>query len=86
MVGIVKHCDVATAGTAAWAVLALEGQPFAVSGTQTVRYGNGSTWIARSVSGGGQCTNEFFGSDPFYGIVKQCEVATSAAAALASAR
>jgi len=86
LVGIVKHCDVATAGTVAWAIVALEGQPFAVLGTQTVRYGNGSTWIARSFSGGGQCTNEFFGSDPLYGIVKQCEVATSAAAALASAR
>ncbi len=29
-------------------------------------------------SGGGQCTNEFFGNDPLVGIVKQCEAASTA--------
>jgi serine protease len=87
LVGIVKHCDVATAAASvAWAVIAVEGQSFALSGTQTVRYGIGSTWISRSLSGGGQCTNEFFGNDPLVGIVKQCEAASTAGATLASAR
>ena len=87
LVGIVKHCDVATAAASvAWAVIAVEGQSFALSGTQTVRYGSGSTWISRSLSGGGLCTNEFFGNDPLVGIVKQCEAASTADATLASQR
>ena len=45
-----------------------------VSGTQTVRYGTGVSWITRSIADGGVCSNEFFGSDPFYGVVKECEV------------
>ena len=85
LVGVVKHCDVSTSGSVAWTVVASEGQPFSVSGTQTVRYGSGSTWISRSVSGGGLCTNEFFGNDPLYGVVKRCEVASSATSAVLSA-
>ncbi|WP_245619463.1 right-handed parallel beta-helix repeat-containing protein [Deinococcus marmoris] len=54
--------------------LATEGAAFTVSGTQTVRYGQGSSWIAKSVTGSGQCTNDFFGHDPAYGISKVCEV------------
>jgi hypothetical protein len=50
-----------------------------------VRYGSGTSWISRSVSGGGLCSNEFFGNDPLYGVVKRCEVASSAASAVLSA-
>ena len=63
-----------------WTRIATERQPFTVSGTQTVRYGSGSTWIERSITGGGQCTNEFFGNDPLFGIVKECQVASDTAA------
>jgi serine protease len=85
LVGVVKHCDVSTNGSVAWSVVAFENQPFSVSGTQTVRYGSGTSWISRSVSGGGLCSNEFFGNDPLYGVVKRCEVASSAASAVLSA-
>jgi hypothetical protein len=84
--GIVKHCDVSTGGSTVWSFIAVEGQSFSVSGTQSVRYGSGSTWITRSVTGGGQCTNEYFGSDPLYGVGKQCQVASSTASVLASPR
>jgi hypothetical protein len=76
--GIVKRCEVLAATTpppdGVWTFIADEWQPFQVSGTQTVRYGQGTTWIQRSVTTAGQCTNTFFGQDPLPGIVKQCEV------------
>jgi Peptidase M66 len=63
-----------------WESIAREGQPFVVNGTQTVRYGLGSTWIERSVTNGGQCTNTFFGRDPLFGVVKECQSARDTAA------
>ena len=38
----------------AWTLLAAEGQSFSVSGTQTVRYGSGTSWIEKSVTGSGE--------------------------------
>ncbi|MEO6745191.1 MAG: S8 family peptidase, partial [Caldimonas sp.] len=61
-----------------WTKIADEGQAFAVNGSQTVRYGSGAYWITKTVSGGGECTNGWFGTDPIVGIVKQCEVSGSA--------
>ena len=73
--GVVKECQVnATTPAPGWTRIADEGQAFTVSGTQTVRYGSGSSWIAMSVTGTGSCSNTFFGSDPIYGVVKRCEV------------
>jgi hypothetical protein len=68
----------ATAGTnaAQWTQIAVENQSFTVSGTQTVRYGTGTTWIEQTVTGTGMCSNGYFGRDPLYGIVKACEVAS----------
>lgn len=63
-----------------WTRIASEGQSFSVSGTQTVRYGAGSQWVTKTVSGTGQCTNAFFGEDPAYMTVKSCEVQTTAPA------
>ena len=57
--------------------LATEGGTFSVTGTQIVKYGAGSLWIRKSVSGTGQCTNEFFGTDPAFGSVKSCQLAGS---------
>jgi hypothetical protein len=76
--GTVKECDVAgTPSAGSWTRIAGEGESFAVSGTQTVRYGSGSAWITKSVTGSGQCTNAWFGSDPDFGVVKECDVAGS---------
>ena len=74
--GVVKQCQVMAA---AYTRIAGEGEAFNVDGTRTVRYGSGSVWIAQTVSGGGQCSNAWFGNDPVFGVVKQCEVADVAA-------
>ncbi len=79
--GVFKQCQVATAP--AWTRIAGEGEGFSVSGTQTVRYGSGSSWITRSVSGSGACTNTFFGNDPLVGVGKQCEIAATSTSTLA---
>ena len=64
--------------------IADENGDFTVTGTQTVRYGAGMSFVSKSVTGPGQCTNAFFGSDPAVGIAKVCEVMTAAPAAAAS--
>ncbi len=77
LVGVVKRCEVLSTTPPpgdVWTFIADEGQSFRVTGTQTVRYGQGSTWIQRSVTGNGECSNTFFGSDPLVGVVKRCEV------------
>jgi hypothetical protein len=38
-----------------------------------VRYGAATQWVTKQVSGSVQCTNEFFGIDPTFGIVKSCQ-------------
>jgi len=70
-----------------WTRIASEGQAFSVSGTQTVRYGAGSSWLTKSVNGSGQCSNTFFGGDPIYGTRKECQLAgtTNAPSAIPTA-
>jgi glucose/arabinose dehydrogenase len=68
----------AAAATTEWTRVATENQPFTLSvpGPQTVRYGSGSSWVSKTVSGSGQCTNTFFGRDPLVGTGKECQLAT----------
>jgi endoglucanase len=54
-----------------WTTIADEGHRFTIAGTQTVRYGAGSTWIEARFDGSGECSNGAFGSDPLYGVHKQ---------------
>ncbi|WP_280151375.1 choice-of-anchor Q domain-containing protein [Piscinibacter sp. XHJ-5] len=72
---IAEDAATADATTTTWTTIAAEKESFSVSGTQTVRYGANASWITKSVTGSGQCTNTFFGGDPAYGIRKQCQVA-----------
>jgi hypothetical protein len=72
--GLVTAAAVSTTG---WTKIANEGASFSISGWQTVRYGYGSNWVQKTISGTSQCTNSFFGSDPIYGQVKLCEVQAS---------
>ena len=51
--------------------IALEGQAFTVSGTVAVQYGAGGNSAQTLCQRRGQCTNEFFSTDPAYGIVRQ---------------
>jgi cell division septation protein DedD len=66
----VEHLD----NTAVWVKIADEKRSFTVSGTKIVRYGAGTRWVQKSVTGSGYCGNWFFGSDPARGVVKSCEV------------
>jgi hypothetical protein len=61
-----------------WTKKASEGQSFSLSTTKYVRYGAGSSWVGKWVSGTVSCSNWFFGKDPIYGVVKQCDVYTAA--------
>lgn len=76
--GVVKTCQTFVVSTpppnGTWVPLVMEGASFTVSGSQTVRFGAGSTWVHRNVVDGGQCTNLYFGSDPAYGVIKSCQL------------
>lgn len=86
--GTVKECQVKASGVLEvplpdsnaekWTKVADENQDFTVTGTQKVRYGNGTVWVTKNVTNSGKCTNTFFGRDPLYGIVKECQVSASA--------
>jgi len=52
--------------------LADENGSFTVTGTATVRYGADASFVEKSVTGTGQCTNDFFGTDPLVGVGKSC--------------
>lgn len=56
----------------------MEGASFTVSGTQTVRYGAGTSWVQRTVTSAGNCTNAFFGRDPLENTVKACQLLSTA--------
>ena len=82
--GVVKRCEVlgATAPPViTWTQIALENAAFTVVGTQTVRFGAGTNWLEKSVTGAGQCNVAFFGSDPIYGVAKRCELRGSGSVA-----
>jgi hypothetical protein len=61
--------------------VANEYQVFDIASTSTVRYGAGDSWVHKSVTGRADCSNEFFGSDPAFMVVKHCEVWSDGAAA-----
>ncbi len=65
--------------------IANEGESFTVTGTGTVRYGAGTTFIEKTVTGAGQCTNDFFGNDPIVGTGKACYLFKPTVVAAASA-
>ncbi|MEO6364428.1 MAG: hypothetical protein ABIO71_14465, partial [Caldimonas sp.] len=52
--------------------IADEGGTFTVAGTGMVRFGAGTMFVEKSLTGAGTCSNEFFGSDPVPGTVKAC--------------
>lgn len=57
-----------------WEPLAKEWESFTVVGEQRVRFGVDTRWIERSAVNSGQCTKDFFGSDPAEMVVKACQV------------
>ena len=72
-----RALDASAAAEGDWVRIADENQSFSVQGTQTVRYGSGSSWVEKSVSGGGECSNGGFGTDPLVGVFKECRIAAT---------
>ncbi|MFZ6643703.1 hypothetical protein ACO0LL_28525 [Undibacterium sp. TC4M20W] len=68
-----------------WTWVADENKQFTLSGSKTVRYGSGTSWVTKTISGTATCSNEFFGSDPLPHVGKRCEVAASTSLPLAPA-
>jgi alpha-L-rhamnosidase len=58
--------------TGTWVDCAVEGGTCQVTGTQQVRYGINGTYSIMSITTSVPCTNEAFGKDPVYGVVKSC--------------
>jgi RHS repeat-associated protein len=72
-----------TAQAQSWAKIAGEGDSFTVGGTQTVRFGWGSSWVQQSVSGTAECSSDLFGSDPAPGQGKECDILVPSSGATA---
>jgi len=53
--------------------VATENQNFVVNGVQLVRYGAGTSWITKLLTGTVSCSTQTFGSDPTPGVVKMCQ-------------
>src|SRR5258706_289371 len=77
---LAKRTTTPTTTTTTWTKVASEGASFTVGTNQRVRYGNGSSWIEKTVTGSGSCTTTFFRSDPAWGLVQECDVAGPAPA------
>ena len=62
--------------------LTVEHHTFTVPANTQVRYGVPGTtqWVTQTLSGYGECTNAFFGTDPAPGSAKVCQVITTNAA------
>lgn len=61
-------------GPYAWAYLGKAGYYFWVDGPRRVRYGSGTSWLEKTVSGNTLCSDDVFGGNP--GDPKWCEVAS----------
>ena len=77
--GIRKHCEVRAAalndgGGANWNGCAREGGNCEFNGQAQVRYGAAGRYVYRDAYNGVRCDNASFGSDPFVGRSKTCEI------------
>jgi hypothetical protein len=59
-----------------WTACAAEGGTCAFSGTREVRYGAGSSFVSKTVTGSVACTNAVFG-DPAPNVVKSCSYSST---------
>ncbi len=80
--GVAKECDLLDqpAASGSWTKVADENGSFTLSSTRLVRYGAGSSWIERSLSGTVSCSNATFG-DPISGTQKECDLRDQASLA-----
>ena len=77
--GLVKHCEVLVTGwlgatEAGWGRCAPEGQRCVFKGQAQVRYGTARRYVYREAFDGLDCGSVAFGSDPYPGRLKSCEI------------
>jgi hypothetical protein len=84
--GLAKQCEYKTSGSVVAAVIdtgvsaltwdrcAREGEQCNFRGASIVRYGANGRYLYREATNGMMCSVEAFGSDPAFGVNKQCEV------------
>jgi hypothetical protein len=82
VVGVAKHCDYSSTTLPtptptptpppSWTFCANENQTCSFSGTRVVRYGAGTSFYTKIVTGTVSCSNGVFG-DPLYGTAKHCD-------------
>jgi len=93
--GVVKTCQVSGgtvvvvpppdpppsgASVTAWVRLANESDPFTLSISSAIRFGDGLKWATKTANGTGACSVNYFGTDPVPGKYKFCEVQVTAPA------
>jgi hypothetical protein len=62
--------------TTTWTTCASEGGTCSFSGTREVRYGSGTTFVTKTVTGSTPCTNAVFG-DPTPNVAKTCSYSSA---------
>ncbi len=62
-----------TSLSVSWTYCAADSGNCAFNGTKMVRFGAGTTYVTKIISGGTPCNNTVFG-DPIYGTVKHCDI------------
>jgi hypothetical protein len=78
---VVQNLPTTTATT--WTFCANENATCTFSGTKQVRYGAGSSYVTKTLTGPVACNNSVFG-DPIRGVVKHCDIASSTTAPASS--
>lgn len=68
--------DSSPPSTTQWTFCANENGSCIFTGTQTVRYGAGNSWISHAASWNTSCNNNIFG-DPAPGVAKHCEITSN---------
>jgi serine protease len=61
-----------TPAPVSWTTCAGEGGVCSFSGTRQVRYGANNSFITKTFTGSATCSNDTFGGDPAYYVVKSC--------------
>ncbi len=72
-----------TSSSGTWTFCANENAVCSFSGSQVVRYGSGSTFVSKTLTGPVNCNNTTFG-DPLVGVAKHCDISGSAPAPTAT--
>jgi len=77
MVGLSTATSAATAAETTWVKVASQYQFFTLTSSQLVRFGTDTRWVQKTLSGKIYCGVGTFGSDPAYGVDKECQVAST---------